>query len=123
MRKLFVSSTLVFCLALGGFWVASLLLTAPAAEADVKPAAAGRQIAAVEVAGHNSPTDCWMILGTDVFDFSTYLPQHPSDPDVITPWCGKDASEAYLTKTKGRPHSPYADSLLPKFHIGTLKRG
>jgi len=121
MRKLFVSSTLVFWLAVGGFWIASLMTTAPDAGAEVKPAAAVRVVTAAEVARHNSAADCWMILGTDVFDFSTYLPQHPSDPDVITPWCGKDASEAYLTKTKGRPHSPYADSLLPKYHIGVLR--
>ena len=121
MRKLLVSSTLVFCLAVGGFWVSSLLRTAPPAGASVEPAAVGRQISAAEVAHHNSPTDCWMILGRDVFDFSTYLPQHPSEPDVITPWCGKDASEAYLTKTKARPHSPYADALLSKYRIGGLQ--
>ena len=121
MRKLFISTTLVFWLAVGGFWIAGLMTTAPDAGAGVKPAAAVRVVTAAEVARHNSVADCWMILGTDVFDFSTYLPQHPSDPAVITPWCGKDASEAYLTKTKGRPHSPYADSLLSKYRIGGLQ--
>ena len=43
-----------------------------------------------------------------------------SDPAAILPWCGKDASEAYRTKTRGRPHSPYADTLLPKYRIGAL---
>ncbi|MBR0567499.1 cytochrome b5 domain-containing protein [Azoarcus sp. L1K30] len=121
MRKLFIASTLVFGLAVCGFWLASAVLTPPEAGAGVVQKTTEPQWSAEEVARHDRPTDCWMILGREVFDFSTYLPQHPSDPDVITPWCGKDASEAYLTKTKGRPHSPYADSLLPKYRIGVLK--
>jgi cytochrome b involved in lipid metabolism len=55
-----------------------------------------------------------------VYDFTAYLPGHPADPAVIQPWCGKDASEAYRTKTRGRPHSPYADTLLPRYRIGAL---
>lgn len=38
----------------------------------------------------------------------------------MTTWCGKEATDAYRTKTKGRPHSPYADQLLPTYRIGQL---
>ena len=41
-----------------------------------------------------------------------------SRPQIIEPWCGKDATEVYNTKTKNRPHSKEADELLPKYRIG-----
>jgi hypothetical protein len=55
-----------------------------------------------------------------VYDFGVYIPEHRTRPDVITAWCGKEATEAYNTKTKGRPHSLYADALLAKYRIGAL---
>lgn len=61
-----------------------------------------------------------MGINGQVYDFTAYLPGHPADPAVIQPWCVRDASEAYRTKTRGRPHSPYADTLLPKYRIGAL---
>jgi len=39
---------------------------------------------------------------------------------LVLPWCGKEATEAYNTKTKGRPHAPYADELLAKYKLGKL---
>jgi hypothetical protein len=39
---------------------------------------------------------------------------------VVLPWCGKEANEAYYTKTKGRPHAPFADELLTKYKVGKL---
>lgn len=117
MRALFLSSTVIFWLLAGGFWAARAILPAPSAEG----VAADTAWTAADVAGHRSAADCWMIIGGQVYDFSAYLPEHPANPAVFLPWCGKDASEAYRTKTKGRPHSSYADSLLPNYHIGTLE--
>ncbi len=119
MRTLFVSSTLVFWLAVAGFWTAGLFHSP--AEAEVTAAAADAAYSADEVARHRTADDCWMIIDAQVYDLSAYVPQHPSNPAVFTPWCGKEASEAYRTKTKGRPHSSYADSLLPEYRIGTLE--
>jgi hypothetical protein len=34
--------------------------------------------------------------------------------------CGREASEAYATKNKGRPHSAQADVLLARYRVGTL---
>ena len=50
-----------------------------------------------------------MAIHGKVLDITTYLPDHPSRPEVIERWCGKEASEAYDTKTKGRRHSQEAD--------------
>jgi len=118
MRRLFIASTMVFWLAVLGFWVGGQWL---AADIDGGAAVAGgRARTLAEVASHDMADDCWMAIDGVVFDLSAYLPQHPSNPNVILPWCGKEATEAYRTKTKGRPHSAYADQLLPQYRIGVV---
>jgi len=76
-----------------------------------------------EVARHASQDDCWMVIAGDVYDLSAYLPKHPSNPRYVLPWCGKEATEAYRTKTTGRSHSSRADQLLPAYRIGRLAPG
>jgi cytochrome b involved in lipid metabolism len=117
MRRLFVSSTFLFWLAVCAFWVASVVL--PPAP-DTRAVAADRSYTLAEVGRHVTKDDCWMAIEGQVYDLTGYVPQHPSDPAVFLPWCGKEATQAYRTKTKGRPHSPYADQLLPQYRIGVL---
>ena len=74
-----------------------------------------------EVGRHALESDCWMAIDGQVYDLTSYLPDHPSKPSIILPWCGKEASEAYRTKSKGRAHSPAADQLLPGYRIGRLE--
>jgi len=72
------------------------------------------------VARHARADDCWMVIDGQVYDLTAYIPQHPTAPSIVTTWCGQEATQAYHTKMLGRPHSPFADSLLPKYRIGTL---
>lgn len=120
MRRLFVVSTVAFWLALAGFWSAPLWWPAEAAAPAAAVAAASRSVTLAELARHDRPQDCWMAIDRQVYDFSAYLPQHPADPAVMQAWCGKEASTAYHTKLRGRPHSSYADGLLPQYRIGSL---
>jgi cytochrome b involved in lipid metabolism len=117
MRRLYLSTTLVFWLLVAAFWAGSFWL--PPAEESVATAA-DKVIARTELAKHALPDNCWMAIRGVVYDVSAYLPAHPSRPDLVLPWCGKEATEAYATKTKGRPHSAYADELLAKYRIGAL---
>jgi cytochrome b involved in lipid metabolism len=121
MRRVFLGSTLLFWLAVLGFWSSTLWL--PRELAGEGALAEARAYTLADVSGHASPGDCWMVIDGQVYDFSAYLPQHPTDPALMRAWCGKEASQAYRTKTKGRPHSPYADGLLPKYRIGALRPG
>lgn len=131
MRRLFILSTMLFFLAMGGFWAASVWLPeAPAASGAPNPQAAPTPQAAParqthytlsEVARHATRNDCWMAIRGQVYDFTRYVPQHPSDPSVFLPWCGKEASQAYRTKSKGRSHSSYADQLMIQYRIGVLQ--
>lgn len=117
MKRLYLSATAFFWLIVAAFWAGSFWL--PKSEGG-EAVAADKVIRSIELAKHAQQKDCWMAINRNVYDLSTYLPQHPSPPDVIVPWCGKEATQAYVTKTKGRPHSPYADDLLAKYRIGVL---
>lgn len=119
MRKLFYVLTAAFWIAVAGFWIANLLVPG----ADTAATAAEREIGAAELANHAVPQDCWMAIRGNVYDITAYLPDHPSRPSIIEPWCGKEATEAYDTKTKGRKHSSEADALLPKYRIGRFIGG
>jgi len=116
-RKLFIYSTLVFWIVVTGlamtsvFWITEKQDLAEAGEKIIPPA---------ELAGHATPENCWMAIRGAVHDVSAYIPEHPSRPDIVLPWCGKESTEAYDTKMKGRPHTPYADDLLAKYRIGML---
>jgi cytochrome b involved in lipid metabolism len=105
MRRLYVIATLAFWLMVAGTWAG---------------ASAERVIVAAELARHATPQDCWMAIRGSVYDLTSYLPDHPSRPEIIEPWCGKEATQAYETKTKGRPHSSAADQLLPALRIGAF---
>jgi len=119
MRTLFVTATAVFWTMVIAFWVAGTWTP----HAEQQPAAsAERTIPASELARHARPDECWMAIRGDVYDLTAYLPDHPTRPQVIEPWCGKEATEAYNTKTKGRPHSKEADSLLAQYRIGRTCR-
>jgi cytochrome b involved in lipid metabolism len=117
MRRFYRSATVIFWLLVTVFWGSSVWL-APEEESAVL--ATGQPIPAAELASHAFPEDCWMAIRGGVYDLTAYLPEHPSGPDLLQPWCGKEATLAYDTKTKGRPHSAYADELLAKYRIGTF---
>jgi cytochrome b involved in lipid metabolism len=114
-----VKRFMFFCVS--AFWgsVLSIWTFAVLAGSEV-PDAADRVVTLDELARHASADDCWMAIDGVVYDFTDYLPLHPTPPVVMTPWCGKEASEAYHTKGYGRPHSPAADAMLPESRVGTL---
>lgn len=117
MRRLFLFGTGVFWIAILVVWIGARWLP-PAAEPQAP--LTGKQFSPNEVARHAAPADCWMAIDRTVYDLTAYLPEHPSRSGIVEPWCGKEATEAYRTKMKGRPHSPEADQLLARYRIGTL---
>lgn len=121
MRRLYFFATVFFWLGVAAFWMASQFLP-PVAQPPGKPpvVAPERLYSLVELAAHGTEDDCWMAIRGKVYDLSSYLPDHPSRPELILPWCGKEATEAYNTKSKGRSHSATANALLASFRIGKL---
>lgn len=118
-RQLYIVSTTLFWLVVFGLGMTSALWN-PVEQGNVQ--AQGKTITPAELAKHAAPENCWMAIRGSVYDLGAYLPAHPSPPEIVLPWCGKEATEAYNTKIKGRPHSPYADELLAKYRIGTLAK-
>jgi cytochrome b involved in lipid metabolism len=125
MKNLFLTATSAFWLAIAAFAVAGTTSApSPSAPTATTPNAktAEKRFSMVEVARHAVEADCWMAINGGVYDLTTYLPDHPSRPNIVLPWCGKEATEAYKTKTKGRPHSTQADQMLPTYRIGALEK-
>lgn len=91
----------------------------PGAPIEV-PQSAETSISRDELARHASADDCWMAIDGVVYDLTDYLPRHPTPPSVMTPWCGREATQPYRTKGYGRPHSPAADAMLPEYRVGRL---
>lgn len=124
-KKLFLATTSAFWLAVAAFAMAASTTppspSAPPANAT-KANTGEKRYTLAEVAKHSAESDCWMVINGAVYDFTAYLPDHPSRPSIVLPWCGKEATEAYKTKSKGRPHSTQADQMLPAYRIGTLEK-
>lgn len=75
-----------------------------------------------EVSKHNTPNDCWIIISNKVYDVAKFLDIHPGGADVIIPYCGKDATQAFDTQGgRRRGHSNSARQLLDNYLIGDLR--
>ena len=71
------------------------------------------------IAGHNTTSDCWIIISSKIYNVTSYLVQHPGGVDAIAPYCGKEATQAFQSKGgRGGDHSSSAYRLLEQFSIG-----
>lgn len=75
---------------------------------------------AAQVAEHANADSCWLIVAGQVYDVSAYLEQHPGGAETITPWCGRESTEAYETEGGEGEHSDRAGDLLAGYRIGEL---
>ncbi|TFK41027.1 FMN-dependent dehydrogenase-domain-containing protein [Crucibulum laeve] len=48
-----------------------------------------------EVAQHNTPQTCWVIIHNKVYDVTEFLPEHPGGAHIILKYAGRDATLAY----------------------------
>ena len=124
LRHLFLAGTGLFWLTVAGVALVALgvLRGPPASEppAGAPPGAAAR-VTLQDLADHAQAGDCWLAIDGEVYDVSAYVERHPAEPEVLLAWCGREASEAYHTKLRGRDHSERADAMLPNYRVGTLQ--
>lgn len=78
-------------------------------------------ISKAEVAKHNKPSDCWVIISGNVYDVGNYLELHPGGADVIIPYCGRDATQAFNTQGGRGRHNSEATQELQKHLLGPLQ--
>ena len=70
-----------------------------------------------DVAKHNTPADCWMILNnTEVYNVTAFLTIRPAGAGPMTPFCGANATTAF----NNVGHSTRAVGLEATYLIGNL---
>ncbi|MBP6859715.1 MAG: hypothetical protein KBC69_03810 [Candidatus Magasanikbacteria bacterium] len=72
-----------------------------------------------DVAKHNTPESCYIIVNSSVYDVTKFTDKHPGGSDKIIPLCGKDAT-APFTQVHGGQQKP-ADVLVG-LQIGVLQK-
>ena len=123
MKQAIYASVLVFWLSAAALWLAGgdAESTADTVRTAAEPASPAKILDAATVARHASASDCWIIVRNHVYDITAYVPSHPTPPEVITAYCGRDATHAFETKDRGRPHSPYAWTQLERYRVGDIR--
>mmetsp|Transcript_19543 Transcript_19543/g.67988 ORF Transcript_19543/g.67988 Transcript_19543/m.67988 type:complete len:82 (+) Transcript_19543:83-328(+) len=48
-----------------------------------------------EIAKHNTETDCWVVVGDEVYDVTNFMADHPGGKKAIMLFAGKDATEEF----------------------------
>lgn len=75
-----------------------------------------RTITLDEVAWHDTPDDCWLVIYDYVYDCTEFLRNHPGGVDVLLEYAGRDATLAFI----GTGHSAVARTTLDRYKIGEL---
>lgn len=76
-----------------------------------------------EVAKHNKPDDCWIVVEDKVYDVSTFVGQHPGG-NAILKNAGTDSTQGFKSIGKhksGTDNYSGADLQMAKFLIGQIK--
>ncbi|KAJ9548016.1 hypothetical protein OSB04_020559 [Centaurea solstitialis] len=76
----------------------------------------GKVFTLKEVAEHNDPKDCWLIIHGKVFDVTKFLEDHPGGDDVLLSATGKDATDDF----EDVGHSTTAKSMMDEFYVGDI---
>ncbi len=74
-----------------------------------------------EVAEKDTRDDCWIIIEGGVYDVGSYLDKHPGGEGQITPFCGKDATQAFKSRGGEGTHSESANTIKQEYFIGTVQ--
>jgi len=77
-------------------------------------AAPSKSFSKAEIAKHNEPGDCWVIVDGGVYNVSKYLTQHPGGSQLIFRSAGKDCTQDF----EAMFHSKKARMILEELKIG-----
>lgn len=75
-----------------------------------------------EVAAHNAPEDCWLVIDGKIYDATPAIKAHVGGEEAIIRNCGKDATIGFTTRPRGpgTDHPQKAYEFLPNLYIGEL---
>ena len=77
------------------------------------------QYTMAQVAEHATAASCWSAINGDVYDLTTWIPQHPGGANAVRSICGTDGSAGFNSRHAATKE---AQEKLPEFKIGTLLR-
>lgn len=80
----------------------------------------GTTLTTTEIQKHNQASDCWLIIENKVYSATDYLNLHPGGADRIIPYCGQDATQAFMTKDGQGSHSQAAFQDLTQLYLGDV---
>lgn len=70
-----------------------------------------------ELAKHNTPESCWLLVEGNLYDVTQYVPSHPGG-EAILKGCGLDATEIFNSVEK---HTDTANTMLETYLLGPLE--
>lgn len=91
--------------------------TVPAAASPSTPASTGNTYTIAQVAKHKTATDCWTIVGGNVFNVTPFVSQHPGGVEAISKTCGVDATVMFTAQHGSNEN---AQKALASLKIGVL---
>jgi cytochrome b involved in lipid metabolism len=74
-------------------------------------------ITSAQVTQHNSRSSCWSIIDGNVYDLTSWIPNHPGGEQAILSICGIDGAQRYNAKHGGNSK---ITKILGGFKIGTF---
>ncbi|KAK8026372.1 cytochrome c1 heme lyase, partial [Apiospora marii] len=90
--------------------------TANPIKTDVSAKRVPKSYTAQEVTEHNSETNLWIIVGSDVYDVTEFQHQHPGGAKVMRGVAGTDATKKFDKHHRRGILEPYK----PKYQVGVL---
>lgn len=97
------------------------IITQPVTQATNPPLQnSSISLTSAEVATHNNTSNCWLIISNNVYNVTNYLVAHPGGVSAISPYCGKEATQAFQTQGGGGSHSSTAYSKLNSYLVGSI---
>lgn len=101
--------------------IATLIGIARFAPETAQAESSASEITLEELGRHDSADSCWKAIDGRVYDVTAFIDRHPTEAEVLTDWCGREATSAWYDKGNGRPHSNRATTLLAQYEIGVLE--
>lgn len=89
--------------------------TAPTTPTDTGSMSTSGTYTMALVATHNSSSSCWSVIDGNVYDLTSWIPQHPGGQQAILGLCGKDGTAAF--------HGQHDDAKRQADILATMKIG
>jgi len=79
-------------------------------------------ISLLDVAKHNTASDCWTVVGDKAYNITNLLPNHPGGIEKMKVFCGTDSTVAFNTRAGNGPHPQKAQESLNNYYLGNLEK-